>query len=119
MVANGEPPGRSAMGWDAKGTGGRRYYYRTERQPGRPHPVKLYLGRGAAAHAEAGRVEAARAARAADRRACAELAAGLAEADRLADELHDWAEALADAWWILTGHHDHKGEWRMSRGRPD
>ena len=101
------------MGWDRKRRGASSgYFYRSVRVPGKPHPVKVYAGRGAAGHEAAAAVERRRRGRAeAEQLLRAER--GLTdEADRLAAELREWAEVLSAAWLILTGHHCRRGEWR-------
>src|SRR5450755_1560793 len=105
------------MGWDRKRKGpASGYYYTSVRLPGKPHPAKIYGGRGAAGLAAAAEVER----RAKDRRDAreavqAELAA-VEVGDRLAAELREWADIMAACWLILSGHHRHRGEWRLRNG---
>ena len=101
------------MGWDRKRRGeAGGYFYKSVRLPGEPHPVKVYFGRTAAGQLAAADVEQRRQ----ERRAAADAArverAATAEADRLAAELHEWADLLFTAWMVLTGHHLHHGCWR-------
>ena len=98
------------MAWDRKARGGPRgYYYRSVRLPGRPGPVKIYLGRGAAAVEAAAEVSRRRAARAAGTAAVAPVAA-------LGRRLVDLAERVRDvvaARLVAAGKHRHKGQWRQ------
>lgn len=104
------------MSWDRKKGGpAAGYFYESRRVPGKPHPVKIYRGRGAVGQFAAAVVEERRRERQAARDAV-RAAAGIA-ADRLADELLDWACVLAEAWLVASGYHRHRGEWRKSRGR--
>ena len=103
------------MGWDRKRRGpATGYFYTSVRTPDKPHPVKVYVGRGAAGHEAAAAAEK----RQADRRAAKAIIeadrAATADADRLADALAAWAGALSAAWLVLTGHHNHKSCWRRS-----
>ena len=101
------------MSWDRKRRGpSGGYFYRSVRVPDRPHPVKVYLGRGARAAEAAAEVDRARE----DRRAAAREAERDGEAERLADELGGWAELLSSVWLVLSGHHKHRGCWRRSHG---
>jgi hypothetical protein len=105
------------MGWDRKKRGpSNGYFYLSQRIPGKPHPVKVYMGRGAGGHEAAAEIERRRE----DRRKAAETIRSdqdaTAEADRLATDLTEWAELLSAAWLILTGHERHRGEWRKRRG---
>ena len=84
------------------------YYYRSVRTP--DGVKKVYLGRGAAGRQMAALVEQNKLARWLDR------VAVRAEADALADELAGWADLLAAAWLVSTGHHLHRGEWRRRNG---
>jgi hypothetical protein len=103
------------VSWDRKKGGpAAGYFYESRRVPGKPHPVKIYRGRGSIGQLAALLVEGRRR----DRRAARDAgrAPAGAEADRLADELLDWACVLRDAWLVATGHHCHKGCWRKKRG---
>ncbi len=87
-----------------------------ETSPGQTYPVKVCMGRGAAAHWAAAAVEQRRNER---RRAKAEVRAesdATAEADRLAEELRSWTGARTTAWLVLAGLHRHRGCWRAKRG---
>ena len=103
------------MGWDRKKRGpGTGYFYRSVRVGDRVK--KVYLGRGAAGHEAAAELDLRRRGR---REAMALLRAdreGVEEADQLAAELRAWAEALLAAWLVLSGHHQHRGQWRKSDG---
>jgi hypothetical protein len=106
------------MGWDRKRRGAAGgYYYRSVRIPGEPFPRKIYFGRRTAGHLAAAAVEQRRGDR---ERAKSKVQAeqeDTAEADRLADELHEWASVLSKVWLGLCGLHNHKGSWRMKRGQ--
>jgi hypothetical protein len=102
------------MGWDQK-KGGRRYYYRSVRTPDKPHPVKVYMGRGAAGHEAAAVVEQRRRDREEAKATIRDEGEATAEADRLAEELRGRAAALSELWLALCGLHHHKGEWRLRR----
>ena len=103
------------MGWDRK-AGDKKYYYQSKRVPDKPHPIKVYMGRGGAAHWAAAAVDQRRNE---CLKAKAEVRAereATAEADRLAEELRSWTSALSTAWLVLAGLHNHKGCWRTKRG---
>lgn len=104
------------MGWDRKKKGpSTGYFYISKRVPGKPHPVKVYYGRGAAGHEAAVEVERRRQGRV-EAEKILEAERNLTdEADRLAAELREWADALSAAWMILTGHHRRRSEWRTNR----
>lgn len=105
------------MGWDVKrggAPGG--YYYRSVRVPGQPQPVKLYLGRGAEAHAAAAAVEERRAARVAALEAASTPAArAVTHATDLLEDLGRRTRELMVAALVAAGWHRHKGEWRRRR----
>lgn len=106
------------MSWDRKRRGASTgYYYKSVRVPDKPHPVKVYFGRRTAGQLAAADVgqrrhdrERAKAAVRAERDATA-------EADRLANELHEWAAVLSKVWLGLSGCHNRKGSWRVKRGQ--
>lgn len=105
------------MSWDRKVRGSKRgYYYRSERQPGRLHPVKVYLGTGRKAQEAAAQIESNQRRRRAERIAVTAELTRFIEADQLADKLRGLTEVLASAWLLLTGHHQHKTVWRRKRG---
>lgn len=112
------------MGWDAKGKGGNRYYYRSERRPGRPHPVKVYLGKGSQAEDAARQLEerhlARQARREADREAVLSEVTRVAVADAALQEVRNLVQHLVRAALHEAGYHEHRGEWRRRRwqGRP-
>jgi hypothetical protein len=104
------------MGWDRKKWGpSTGYYYRSVRVPGKPHPVKLYIGRGDAGHEAAIKVERRRQDRIKAEKLLEAERNPTNEADRLAAELREWADVLSAALLILTGHHRRRGEWRKNR----
>ncbi len=105
------------MSWDRKArgaTGG--YFYVSVRRPDKAHPVKRYVGRGAAGQAMAEFVEAGKQRRAAERVAVAVEKARTADADSLTAELAFWADAMAAAWMATAGHKRHHREWRLTHG---
>ena len=103
------------MGWDSKARGPKSgYFYHTVRTA--DGVKKLYLGRGNAGQMAAALIEQRRRERQAARDAARAEVALTAEADRLADELSDWANLLAAAWLTAAGYHYHRGTWRGRRG---
>ena len=101
------------MGWDRKKQGpATGYFYLSRRVPGKPHPIKVYMGRGAAGHEAAIEVERRRRGRAEAEKLVRAERNPTDEADRLAVELRQWAEVLSAAFLILTGHHRRHSEWR-------
>lgn len=103
------------MGWDRKRRGAASgYFYQSVRTP--TGVRKVYFGRRTAGQLAAAAVEQRRQARLAARKAVREERDATAEADRLAAELTAWADLLATAWLVLTGHAHHRGEWRRHRG---
>jgi hypothetical protein len=87
------------MGWDVK-KGGRRYYYRCLRVADKSHPIKVYMGRGAAGHEAAAEVEQRRRDRAQAKATVRAEQDATAEADRLAGGLQEWAAVLAKLWLV-------------------
>ncbi len=105
------------MSWDRKARGAAGgYFYESLRLPDKPHPVKRYVGRGAAGHETARGVEARKRDRQAQRKALAAEKGQTADADTLTAELTAWAGALADAWMAKAGHKRHHREWRLTHG---
>lgn len=103
------------MGWDRKRRGpSTGYFYISKRVPGKPHPVKVYAGRGAAGHEAAVEVERRRQGRTEAEKLLAAERHPTDEADQLAAELRKWADVLAAAFLILTGHHRRRSEWRRN-----
>lgn len=106
------------MGWDRKKRGpASGYFYLSKRIPDKLHPVKICLGRGAAGQEGAAAIEQRRQDRQRAKAAVQAECAVTAEADRLADELREWALILSKLWLGLSGLHDRKGSWRMRRGQ--
>ena len=104
------------MGWDRKKRGASTgYFYKSVRVPGKPYPVKLYFGRRSAGQLAAADVEQRRSDRQKARAAVRAEREATAEADRLADELREWASVLSKVWLGLCGLHNHKGSWRTKR----
>jgi hypothetical protein len=98
------------MGWDRKQKGpASGYYYFSVRGP--TGVRKVFCGRGARAHEVAAAVERRKQARKEARK----LHAGDSEAEKLANELSEWAAVLSAAWLVLTGHHRHRGCWREKK----
>jgi len=103
------------VSWDRKRRGpASGYFYKSVRTPDGVR--KVYLGRGAAAQQAAAELVHNKLARRLDRATVRAEADALAAADRLAAELAGWAEVLSAAWLALTGHHQHRGEWRRRNG---
>jgi hypothetical protein len=102
------------MSWDAK-RGGRRYYYRSRKVAGRC--VKSYLGRGPVAELAARLDGQERDARDARRLALARERARLAEADLPLRRARDLIGLLVAAALLLSGWHEHRGEWRRRSGQ--
>lgn len=97
------------MGWDKKARGrAGGYFYRSVRVPGRPHPVKVYVGAGPYATAASLNDEASRAEKA---EAAAEVSrwGGL---DRLLGAMADAGRVAAAGALRAAGYHYHRGEWR-------
>ncbi len=104
------------MGWDRKKGGpAGGYFYASKRVPGKPYPVKVYYGRGAAGHEAAAEVERRRQGRTEAEKLLEAERNPTDEADRLAADLREWADVLSAALLILTGHHRRRGEWRKYR----
>ena len=104
------------MGWDRKQRGASTgYYYKSVRRPDKPYPVKQYFGRRSAGQLAAADVEQRRSDRQKAKAAVQAEREATAEADRLADELREWACALSRLWLALSGLHSHKGSWRLKR----
>lgn len=110
-----------AMGWDRTKRGNKeRGYYYSVRLSHRPHPVKVYLGRGAEAEAEAARVAAKQAEQALAKQERAVELARQARLDVLVAEFDARVGAVAATWLHTKGFHHHKGSWRRRRGhRPN
>jgi hypothetical protein len=105
------------MGWDRKKRGpASGYFYKSVRVPGKLHPVKIYFGRKGAGLWAAAAVSVRRRERQGARDAVRAERARTADAERLAEDLREWAEVLSAAWLVLTGHHRHHGEWRLRGG---
>lgn len=115
------------MSWDLKKGGQHRYYYRCERRPGHPNPVKVYLGKGPQAEEAARQLEERRLARQARREADRETL--LVEqirylsAEKAVADLQDLVDMLVREALHEAGYHEHRGEWRRKRhgqeGRSD
>jgi hypothetical protein len=101
------------MAWETRN--GNRYYYRSVRDGDRVR--KEYVGTGPLALLAAEADEARRLRRQRKReRERAELER-LREADAVVERLCEDAETLARAVLMASGYTNHKGEWRMRRGR--
>lgn len=102
------------VGWDRKKRGrARGYYYHSIRIGDQVR--KIYLGKSTAAEEAAAAVARRRSQRHKGELALRTEAESIAEADRSAAELREWAEAIAAAWLVATGHHLHHGCWRYRR----
>lgn len=105
------------MGWDRKRRGASTgYFYLSKRVPDKPYPIKVYMGRKSAGQLAAASVEQRRCDRQKAKATIQTERETTAEADRLADELHEWASALSKMWLVLAGCHYHKGSWRLKHG---
>ena len=103
----------TSMAWETRST--RQYYYRAKRVNGRIE--KTYLGAGDVARHAAEKDAAARAKHAADRAELAEFQARLAGVDGLAGKAEQGVELLTEATLLAIGFRNHRGEWRLNRGR--
>lgn len=99
------------MGWEPRG--GRRFYYRYERDGKTVH--KIYCGAGEAAKRAAAEDAATKAKRAADRAELAVFQAKLASVDQLAEEIKQGVDLLTEATLLALGFHQHRGQWRRRR----
>lgn len=105
------------MSWDRKKGGpASGYFYESMRIEGKPHPVKVYRGRGNVGQLAASLVDSRRRNQQAARSAARAEAAATTEAEKLAEELNDWARLLMDAWLVANGYRFHRGSWRFRRG---
>ncbi len=102
------------MSWERRR--GELYYYRSVRIDGRPR--KVYFGSGEEALAQQARDIVSRDRRRAERDALASEWARVAAADAALARFLELAELLTRAVLILSGHHQHHGEWRLRRGQP-
>lgn len=101
------------MGWQARGTGRRRYYYLTVRVD---HKIrKLYLGAGGAGKRAAEEAAAVNVKRAADHAELAALKMKLAGVDQVAAEVEHGVGLLTEATLFAQGFHEHRGQWRLRR----
>jgi hypothetical protein len=90
--------GESALSWDKKQRGSKSgYFYHSIRVPDRLYPVKQYLGKGAAAQLMAAQIENNRRLRQQAKQLAEQQRAEHAAADRLADEVREWAEVMVAA----------------------
>jgi hypothetical protein len=102
------------MVWSRKQRGAKTgYYYRSKRIAGKP--VKLYVGRGAAAELAARLDERARQGRRAEREAWLAEQVRLAIADEAFGDARVLANLLVHATLILGGFHTHHGQMRRRR----
>jgi hypothetical protein len=97
------------MGWERRQRGGL-YFYTTFRVNGQPR--KQYLGTGPAAEEYARQEAERRQQRQNEIEALQAEQARVAGADRALDELRAVANLLARASLLLSGQHEHHGEWR-------
>lgn len=103
------------MGWDRKKRGAKGgYFYMSVRTP--DGVKKIYYGRRTAGNLAAAAVDQRRQARLAAKKLIQQEREATAEADRLAEGLRAWAEALSAVWLVLTGHRLRRGEWRRRHG---
>ena len=109
------------MGWETRGKNGKhRYLYRSERMPG-GKIKKVYLGKGHAAELAEQQDAEVRAQREADRSRELEQArsftAVLDPARSLAKDLDEALRSLTAATLLAGNLHQHRGQWRVRRGR--
>ena len=101
------------MAWETRN--GNRYYYRSVRDGEKVR--KEYVGTGPLALLAAEADETRRLLRQRQREQELEELERLREADALAERLFEDVEALARAVLVASGYRNHKGEWRLRRGR--
>jgi len=103
------------MGWDQRGK--KRYYYRTQRQNGRP--VRTYFGSGETAEFAATADALVRVQREMDARKWQQEQENRAAAEALLNELCEWSDLLVRATLLVAGFHQHaRGVWRLKRDQP-
>jgi hypothetical protein len=102
------------MGWDKRG-GGRRYYYRCQRDATR-RPVRRYVGAGEAAERAAQQDEQRRRERQAAARELAVELDELLKLDALIERFSSLNDLLVAAALAEANYHKHGGEWRRCRG---
>jgi len=104
------------VSWDRKKGGhSSGYFYESRRVPNKPHPIKIYRGRGTEGQTTAAVVEQRKRGQRAARDAGRAEVAATAEADAAAAELYEWSRLYMTAWLTATGHRYHRGEWRCRR----
>jgi hypothetical protein len=101
------------MAWETRN--GNRYYYRSVRDGEKVR--KEYVGTGPLALLAAETDEARRILRELQREQELEELERLREADALVERLFEDVETLIRAVLVAAGYRNHKGEWRMRRGR--
>jgi hypothetical protein len=102
------------MGWDQRGK--KRYYYRTQRQNGRP--VRTYFGIGETAELAATADALVRVQREMDARKWQQQQENLASAEALLKEIFEGSDLLVRAALIVAGYHQHdRGVWRLKRAQ--
>jgi hypothetical protein len=104
------------MAWERRKGVGSKQYYLNQRVPEKPYPVKVYYGRHSKANYVAAEVKKRRRKRIKAKAKIEREREEIAEAERLALEVLEWAELLSDIWLLLTGHHQHRSCWRFKRG---
>jgi hypothetical protein len=110
------------MSWDTKKGTKQSYYYRCERRPGCPHPVKIYLGKGPEAEAAARdleeRKQAQQTRRAIEREALLREELRVTPAEESLKHFQNLVDLLIRTALQEAGYYEHRGEWRrMRRGR--
>jgi len=101
------------MGWESRTRGGR-YYTRSYRVNGRVK--REYIGKGPFAELLAAQDENERAEQEYEKQKQKEREASMNEVDELVEEFCEATDTLTNAALILSGYHQHKGEWRKRRG---
>src|SRR4051794_33280202 len=99
------------MGWEARGSG--RYYYRKHKQGGKVHSE--YVGAGYAGLLSEQLTKAARLDAEYKRQAWAAIKEEEERLDKIVDDMTLASQQLVTALMLVTGHHQHKRQWRRKR----
>ena len=99
------------MGWEARGSG--RYYYRKYKQGGKV--ISQYAGAGYAALLSEQLTKAASLDAEYKRQAWAAIKEEEDRLDKIVEEIGAVSQQLVTAILLVTGHHQHKRQWRKIR----
>lgn len=111
--------GDGSLSWDHKrGCRSRRYFYRCVRVPDKPHPVKVYLGRGEAAQVAEAQIELARQDRCSTKKAIAAENERMSSVNIMADRMNEGVSRLLQECLLERGYYRRRGEWRLPHVRP-